>query len=590
MTVPNIFAGQAGPIPLSQLDGNFTALGSSANISFTQPNILAVEQTAQNKMREVVSFKDFGAVGDGITDDTSAVKAALESGHIVDGGGLTYAINGTCSPTSMVGLRNANFIQIGNNAIANMSVLSIVGVSDFFIDNVNINMGSNITTLFSDDGNSGLKVWGNHSGVNTTYITNFRISNVVVTGNGCGAGIHIRHAKFFIVDSCLIHDRISGSNPDPTNDSQNGLGIVNCANFTLANSQVHNLQTRISYIDSAKFTRGFLFAEVRDCTIVGCISTSVDQGYDFSGSYSAADGYTGNRRFTISACVANDCLTYGFKFANVTRDGLVSACIANNTGTIGFVFSPSAVAITGYEQYNTQNISVVGCKVVNVLGNGWSGSGAQGFRVMNNGVYTNYPRAISFTACTVVDTQSTPTTLEGFVSDAAPIVTPTAGYNTNIANYTSNCTVGIGVATPYNGIGPYICDITGLSTQSIASGTYTLISWDRNITDPTGLHSTSTTNSAITIKSAGWYHVQVQIQYESNATGSRNIRLYKNGTVVDRTTAVFAAISGMASWAGTSNFMYLLPGDYIEVGAYQNSGGVLNVLTNQSHFTLAISG
>ena len=207
------------PIQKSQLN-IFPIAGT--DVAFTQAGTGAVARTMQDKARETVSPLDFGAVGDGSTNDTAAVKLALQSGKVVDGGGLTYGISGALTPTSIVGLQNANFIQLSQIGNSNINTLNIVGISNFFIDNVKINMGSTVVTLFSDDGNNGLYVAGVDA---STPINNFTISRVWVTGNGCGTGIHVRHAERFNVNACYVHDRISGSSPDPINDSQNGFEI-----------------------------------------------------------------------------------------------------------------------------------------------------------------------------------------------------------------------------------------------------------------------------------------------------------------------------------------------------------------------------
>jgi hypothetical protein len=55
----------------------FSASGGSALVSFLQAGTGGVARTLQAKSRDFVSVKDFGAVGDGVTDDAPAFNAAL---------------------------------------------------------------------------------------------------------------------------------------------------------------------------------------------------------------------------------------------------------------------------------------------------------------------------------------------------------------------------------------------------------------------------------------------------------------------------------------------------------------------------------
>jgi hypothetical protein len=66
----------------------------SSLVTYNEGGIGAVDTTVQNKLRETVSVKDFGATGDGVTDDLAAFNAAVANGiypiYVPDG---TYELS-----------------------------------------------------------------------------------------------------------------------------------------------------------------------------------------------------------------------------------------------------------------------------------------------------------------------------------------------------------------------------------------------------------------------------------------------------------------------------------------------------------------
>lgn len=70
---------------------------------FLQAGTGAVTRTIQSKHKDVLSVTDFGTVGDGVTDDTAAIQAAVDA-LISNGGGTLYIPKGTYKTTSEIAI------------------------------------------------------------------------------------------------------------------------------------------------------------------------------------------------------------------------------------------------------------------------------------------------------------------------------------------------------------------------------------------------------------------------------------------------------------------------------------------------------
>jgi hypothetical protein len=141
----------SAPAATERLSGVVIEIDAT-DVSFIQAGTGAVTRTAQAKMRDVVSVKDFGAVGDGVTDDTAAIQNAA-----------TYAINNGYK---------AVYIPAGVFVVSstiNLGRLCLYGDGD----------GSRIKPTISD----GSAVLSFAAGTNLFSLYSFRIDSDLNTAN-----------------------------------------------------------------------------------------------------------------------------------------------------------------------------------------------------------------------------------------------------------------------------------------------------------------------------------------------------------------------------------------------------------------------
>jgi hypothetical protein len=118
------------------------------------------------------------------------------------------------------------------------------------------------------------------------------------------------------------------------------------------------------------------------------------------------------------------------------------------------------------------------------------------------------------------------------------------------------------------------CKISNSATPTINNITWTSLVADTEAFDTDTMHSTSTNTSRITIRRKGVYRICASAWFGSGAGTLRYARLYKNG--VTQLSFVSAPANVIGGWMPHINCdAYLVAGDYIEVQSYQDSGGAL---------------
>jgi Pectate lyase superfamily protein len=200
------------------------ALGetTATQVSYTPAGTGAVATTVQTKLRETVSVRDFGAIGDGVADDTAAIQAALSVGgniYIPDG---TYIV----TPLQMVSDTTLTFsseavLQAKTGYGASDRLLNLIGIS-------NVTIHGNFATIqmLKAEYTTG----DNRHCVNMYGVSNVTIYDLITKDSG-GDGFYVGN---------VVCRNVNLINCVADNHWRNGLSITNVIGINVIGGEYKN--------------------------------------------------------------------------------------------------------------------------------------------------------------------------------------------------------------------------------------------------------------------------------------------------------------------------------------------------------------
>ena len=229
-------------------------VGTNATTStFLQAGAGAVTRSVNDKLRETVSVKDFGAIGDGATDDTAAIQNAINS---VSSGGIvhfppgTYVVNGPASavfpvdvqwprtvalnvPASQVvfrGVKNKSIIKLGTTTLSCAIFGSDSLISDIGFSGLTFDGNSSVITAVDAYGFFFPKMGA--LTINDCVFQSFKRDGVLL-GINVVAGSDYR-CDWLSVENCLFS--VTNANLDPS-IGQHGIRAYNARSVFVSNNR-----------------------------------------------------------------------------------------------------------------------------------------------------------------------------------------------------------------------------------------------------------------------------------------------------------------------------------------------------------------
>jgi hypothetical protein len=442
----------------------------AGSVTYTQGASGSVQTTVQAKLQEFTSVKDFGAVGDGVTDDTAAVQAAIDS--LGTSGGCVYFPSGkyyipsglsiTTHSVQLLGEAQGNApIDYGGGADAGSRLIGSNGTDAITVTNVGYFKMSNLTVYLPLGATTACV------GVNLVACFLPRIRDCRVTN--FSSGIKLTTTTDCDISSCYL------SSTDSTVTPVIGLEINGT---TSQNPSVFLSSTIMAHSSYASAAYGlYVYGDrINDLYISDCEAAGCSSGFRIDGA--AADpGYAADIHFR--GCSADGC-SIGFDInslggASNSSVNIVDGWSAASSipifigyssarinisgmqvfgGTTGIVAQDSSqVTITNnmVQQFSTNGIVVNNCPV-SIIANNQGYQASAGTSIFINVVASGYCSIIGNAAngsvagsfAVGILCSATTSDFNSVVGNSMPTSSITQPYTLNLATNTNTYFAGTG--------------------------------------------------------------------------------------------------------------------------------------------------
>ena len=129
------------------------------------------------------------------------------------------------------------------------------------------------------------------------------------------------------------------------------------------------------------------------------------------------------------------------------------------------------------------------------------------------------------------------------------------------------------------------------ASQTISNATETALTFNSENYDTNAFHDdvTNTTRMTVPAGKAGKYLITANTTFTNNSTGQRIVYVYVNTTMVHTSGPAIGGSASIDLGLTTSYVANLAVADYVELKAYQNSGGSLAIFGNTDRSSFQVS-